>query len=144
MRMEHSIDLSQPTQVMVVDDFSLIRELLRLTLPFYDIEVIGEADGAEAALSVIQMLEVKPDVVIIDVDMPGTSGLDAIAPIKARAPDAKILMFSTDEETDIRVRAFSEGADDFIGKDALIPEIVERIQTLAADSPARSVDRSRT
>ena len=133
-----------PIRVVVVDDFSTIRVLLRVTLPFYDIEVVDEADGAEAALGVLRSMPEPPDVVILDVDMPGMSGLDAIAPLKEQAPDVKILMFSSNDEPGTRTRAFAEGADSFIEKSALIPEIVERIQLLAATSSARSTDRSRT
>lgn len=132
-----------PIRVVVVDDFPTIRLLLRVTLPFYDIEVVDEADGAEAALRVLSSLPELPEVVILDVDMPGTSGLDAIAPLKEHAPEVKILMFSSDDERATRDRAFAAGADGFIRKGVLIPEIVERIQLLAASSPARSADGSR-
>ena len=137
------IDLTDPIQVVVVDDFPAIRLLLKVMLPFYDIEVVGEADGAQAALRVVETLEEPPEVVILDVDMPITSGLDAIAPLKERAPEAKILMFSSDGDKETRDRAFAEGADGFIRKGVLIPEIVERIQLLAASNRARSADGSR-
>mgnify|MGYP006173377479 CR=1 FL=1 len=85
-------------KVILCDDHALIRRGIRDTLSDApDIEVVGEADSGETAY--VRYAELKPDVVVMDLSMPGQSGLDALAMLRAKAPDMGILILSGYPET---------------------------------------------
>lgn len=85
-------DRRSPIEVVIADDETDIRLLLRLQLRQFGINVIGEAtDGSEA----VDLCEsVKPDVVVLDLLMPGTSGFEAIPLLQSRCPDVAIIAYS--------------------------------------------------
>ena len=120
-------------QVVVVDDVQSVRTLLQRTLPFYDIEVVGDASTGEEAMAVVE--STKPDVVILDVHMPGMSGIDALEAIRERSPRSRIIMFSNDDSPDVIDDALRLGANGFLTKLTLIPDIAAEIERVH-DAPA--------
>ena len=120
-------------QVVVVDDVQSVRTLLQRTLPFYDIEVVGDASTGEEAMAVVE--STKPDVVILDVHMPGMSGIDALEAIRERSPRSRIIMFSNDDSPDVIDDALRLGANGFLTKLTLIPDIAAEIERVH-DTPA--------
>ena len=83
--------------VLIVDDHRMLRESLRLALEREDgIEVVGEAGDGVSAVRLA--LELEPDVVLMDVDMPGLNGIDACQEIRDARPDAKVLFLSASAE----------------------------------------------
>src|SRR5450759_4966596 len=87
-----------PTKVMLVDDHAVVRMGFRLLLEAScNIRVVAEADSGEEATRIYP--EVRPDVVVMDISMPGLGGLEAVNRILAKDPAARILILSAHEDT---------------------------------------------
>ena len=117
--------------VLVVDDHAVVRQGLRTFLDLQDdIEVVGEAgDGAEA---VAEAERLAPDIILMDLAMPGTDGVEAIRALRERVPDARAIAltsFSDDERVFGAVRA---GAAGYLLKDADPAELLAGIRAVAA------------
>ncbi len=118
-------EASVTVRVVVVDDSEWIRRMVRSAADVYgDIEVVGEAaDGAEA---VEVCGEASPDVVLLDLEMPGVGGLEAIPLLRSRVPEARIAMFTSDPTAEDRARL--AGAHDYLVKsDVSVAELVGRL-----------------
>jgi len=119
-----------PLRILLVDDHAVVRAGLRLLLEAVaEFEVVDEA--ADARDAVFKARRHKPDVILIDVLMPGTGGVDALADLRAEAPDAKLLMLSMEDDASYVRRAFSEGAHGYVVKDAADVELVAAVREVA-------------
>ncbi len=119
-----------PIRVLVVDDQELFRRGLTMLLGVEDdIDVVGEAtDGASAASLATDL---APDVVLLDVRMPGMSGIQACAAIKDSAPHARIIMLTaSDEEADL-YDAVRNGASGYLLKDSSTNEVAQAVRVVA-------------
>src|SRR5918997_4621620 len=102
---------------LIVDDHEVVREGLRLALSRTDnIRVVGEASDGKAAIALAQRR--RPDVVIMDVRMPGMDGLQASKAIREETPEAAILMFTAHAERSLLTRGLEAGAKGYILKEA--------------------------
>src|SRR5215831_1282110 len=99
--------------VLVVDDDPAIRKLLRVNLVKRNYRV-QEAEGGAEAMGCIEREE--PDLVILDLRMPGVSGNDVCVWIRERGLDTPIIVLSAHDEEDLKVKALDAGADDYITK----------------------------
>ena len=115
--------MSAPLRVMLVDDHVLVRSAVRGALEAPDIEVVAEASSAEAAFDAA--ISARPDVILLDVDMPGMSGLQLIRELGPRLPDTKIVMLSVSGEDRNVIEAMRHGAAGYLTKD-LGPEALQR------------------
>lgn len=113
----------RPLRVMLVDDHALVRSAVRGALEAPDIEVVAEAPSAEAAFDLA--LKTRPDVLLLDVDMPGMSGLQLIRELRPRLPDTQIVMLSVSGEDRNVLDAMRHGAAGYLTKD-LGPEALQR------------------
>ncbi|MFF0487182.1 response regulator [Streptomyces sp. NPDC004435] len=106
----------KPIRVLLVDDHQVVRRGLRTFLEVQDdIEVVGEAaDGAEG---VARAEELRPDVVLMDVKMPGTDGIEALKRLRALANPAKVLIVTSFTEQRTVVPALRAGASGYVYKD---------------------------
>ncbi len=121
----------RPVQVILVDDHTVVRAGFRMLLAVADgIEVVAEAGRGEAAFLLYQ--EWQPDVVVIDLSMPGIGGLETIRRLVSRFRQAKILVFSIHDESIYVRRALAAGAKGYISKNAAPDLLVEAIQAIAA------------
>ena len=118
-------------RVLIVDDDALVRSGLRLMLRSApDIIVAGEAaDGAEA---IAAAAELTPDVVLMDIRMPGTDGVTATAAITARPGAPRIIALTTFDADDLVRKAISAGAAGYLVKDTPPAEIIGAIRAVAA------------
>src|SRR5947208_1905144 len=117
--------------VLVVDDHTLVRSGLRLLLEGEtDVTVDDEAGDAEQAIRLARLH--KPDVVLLDVVMPGRSGLDAAPDLLAAAPKAKILVLSMQDDPSYVRQAFSAGASGYLLKEAADDELVQAVREVAS------------
>ena len=116
------------TRILVVDDTPSIRTLLRQTLPLHGLEIVAEAAGADEGIELARVEQ--PDVIVLDVQMPETTGLDAIAPLKAEAPNARILMYSSNDEYYAKDEALQMGADGYFDKLAPVSQMAAEIHRL--------------
>ena len=117
-------------RILIVDDHSILRMgLASLIGTRKDIEVSGDADGGIAALK--KFMQLKPDVVIMDLVMPGMDGIETAREIISREPDAKILILTTFGTSDKIAAALRAGALGVIMKNAAFPDLVKAIKTTA-------------
>ncbi len=146
-----------PIRVILADDHPVVRRgLVAIVSLEDDIEVVGEAENGEIALNLTRQL--KPDVVLMDLQMPVMDGVEATRCIRAEVPDAKVIVLTTFNDDDYIFRGISAGAkgyllkddspDDLIeavraahrGESLLNPEVaarlLERFSRFAAESPA--------
>ncbi|MFA6051890.1 MAG: response regulator transcription factor [Methylobacter sp.] len=117
-------------KVILVDDHAIVRAGFRLLLSTEDnIEVIAEAERGEQACQLY--LEQQPDVMVLDLSMPGIGGLESIRRICSRDSNARILVFSVHDEMVYVDRAMSAGAKGYITKNSAPGILVEAIQKIA-------------
>lgn len=122
---------SAPVRVLLVDDHAIVRAgFRRLLEQRLEIRVIAEAGDAEQAYSLF--VEHDPDVVVMDVSMPGVSGLESIRRIIGRKPSARILVFSMHEDAPLAERAIQIGARGYATKSESPETLVAAIGAVAA------------
>jgi two-component system, NarL family, response regulator NreC len=118
-------------RVLVVDDHAVVRSGIRRVLDAEpDIETVGEAENAERA--VFEAIELKPDVVLMDVVMPGKSGIEAIPAVLQSVPSAKVLVLSMQDDPRYLREAFDAGAAGYVLKEAADTEVVDAVRAIAA------------
>ncbi|GIU93907.1 MAG: DNA-binding response regulator [Gaiellaceae bacterium] len=118
-------------RVLVVDDHAVVRAGLRRVLDAEeDIETVGEAPSAERA--VFEAIELKPDVVLLDLVMPGKGGIEGLPAILQAVPDARVLVLSMQDDPRYVREAFEAGASGYVLKEAADTEVVEAVRAVAA------------
>jgi len=129
--------MSEQIRVLVVDDDALVRAGLSMLLAgAADIEIVGEAaDGSEVAPAVA---EHHPDIVLMDIRMPGMDGLAATELLRARDGAPEVIVLTTFEADDYVLRALRAGASGFLLKDTPPADIVRAVRTVAAGEPILS------
>ena len=117
--------------VLLVDDQALLRMGLRLVLEAEDdLSVVGEA--GDGSVAVTQVAALEPDVVVMDVRMPGTNGIEATSMIVAEHPRTRVLILTTFDLDEYAFEALRAGASGFLIKDAPPTELVQAIRTVAS------------
>ena len=121
----------KPIRVMIVDDHSMMRTGLRYTLQsFDDLELVGEANSGSKALELCQ--QVKPDVVLMDMVMPGMDGVETTRLIRQRCPQIQIIALTSFQEKDMIERALQAGAIGYLLKNVAADELAQAIRDAAA------------
>ncbi len=116
-----------PIRVMLADDHAVVRMGFRLLLEGSpDMKVVAEAESGEDALKVYS--EVKPDVLVLDISMPGIGGLETLSRLLAKSPDARVLMLSAHEDTMHPRRALKAGALGYLSKRSAAEELIQAIR----------------
>jgi two-component system response regulator NreC len=117
-------------RVLVVDDHAVVRTGLRRVLDAEaDMEAVAEAPSAERA--VFEALEHRPDVVLMDVVMPGKSGIDGLPALLQAVPEARVLILSMQDDPRYVREAFEAGAIGYVLKEAADTEVVAAIRAVA-------------
>lgn len=118
-------------RILIADDHSVVRQGLRKILADHsDFDVVGEASSAEGALQLIQTT--NADVLILDISMPGRSGLDVLKDIKTARPKLAILLLSMHPEMQFAIRALRTGGSGYLNKDAPPEELVRAIRKVSS------------
>ena len=119
------------TRVLLVDDHTMFRQGVRALLGGYDdIEVIGEAsDGREA---IDKVVELRPDVVLMDIAMPGLGGLEATLEISTLKPESRVLILSQYDNREYVLPILKAGAKGYVVKPAAAPDLVAAIRVVHA------------
>jgi two-component system NarL family response regulator len=129
------------TRVLAVDDVSLFRAGLTAALRAAGYDVVGEAGDAESAVALAETTQ--PDIVLLDVLMPGISGIDALAELATVAPDAAVVLLTGSESEEDLVTAVGLGARGYIVKDVPFEELIASIDGVASGEAAVSPTMAR-
>jgi two-component system, NarL family, invasion response regulator UvrY len=139
--MSHGAD-SRAIKVLLVDDHPIVRQGYRRLLErLVGFRVVGEAGEAAATYDFFRQTE--PDVVVMDISMPGASGLEAVRHIRQWDPRARILVSSMHCTAALALKAFEAGASGYVAKSADPSELAEAIRVVARGGRALSADVSR-
>ena len=118
-------------RVVIADDHTILREGLRQLLSAApDIDAVGEAADGHEVLARVRSLEF--DVLLLDMSMPGKSGIELIKQVKSEKPKLRVLVLSMHEETQYAVRAIKAGASGYLTKDSAGTQLVTAIRKVAA------------
>jgi two-component system, NarL family, invasion response regulator UvrY len=121
---------SDPVTVLLVDDHAVVREGYRRLLERHgDIVVIGEA--ADAAEAYTMFCRLAPQIVVMDITLPGLSGIEAMRRMLDQEPDTRVLIFSMHEEAIFARRALQAGAFGYVTKASAPGVLVEAVHTIA-------------
>ena len=121
------------TKVLIVDDQDLVRHGLRMILELGGIDVVGEAADGDAAVAAVA--ELAPDVVLMDVRMPGTDGVEATRQIVGAGAAARVIVLTTFDLDQHVVDALRAGAVGFLLKDVTAEGLVDAVRRAAAGEP---------
>lgn len=125
-------DTARPGTVLVVDDDAAIRRSLERGLRLNGFTVRTAADGPEALTAIGQA---PPDVLVLDVSMPGLSGIQVCARLRDEGRDLPVLMLSALDETADRIAGLQAGGDDYLVKPFALQELVLRLRALLRRRP---------
>lgn len=118
---------SVPIRIMLVDDHAVVRMGFRLLIEGSpDMRVVAEAESGEEALRIYA--EFKPDVLVLDISMPGIGGLEAVSRLLAKDPEARVLVLSAHEDTMHPRRALKAGALGYLSKRSAAEELIQAIR----------------
>ncbi len=118
------------TRVLLADDHALVRSGLQALLSAMpDIEVVGVAGDGREALAAAERLQ--PDIVLMDISMPGLNGIDATRQVAARAPRARVVVLSVHANEEYVAQALDAGASGYVLKGSETHELAEAVRTVA-------------
>jgi two-component system response regulator DegU len=127
-----------PIRVVLIDDHRMLREGLRSSLEEFGIDVVAEAsDGDEGARVV---LDLRPDVTLMDVTMPVLGGIEATRRIRDSWPDAQVVILTMHADQDVVADAIRAGACGYLTKDCSTDEVVHALRLAADGDTALSID----
>ena len=117
-------------RVLIADDHLVVRTGLRLMLATSeDFTLVGEATHGAEAVTLAEQL--RPDVVLMDLRMPGMDGLEAIAQIRASFPDVAVVILTTYNEDDLMIRGLQAGACGYLLKDCTLETLLQALRMAA-------------
>ena len=120
----------QPLRLLLVDDHALFREGLVALLSYQDdFTVVGEAEDADGAMAQARTLE--PDVVLMDVELPGEDGVNATRRLKLEMPDLTVVMLTAHDDTQTLFEALKAGAQGYLVKNLRSRELLDQLRGLA-------------
>ncbi len=133
---------TKPIRVMLVDDHALVRNGLAGFLQvFDDLELAGEAASGEEAVSLCR--QIRPDVVLMDLVMPGMDGADATRAIREHCPDVRVVALTSFQEEELVQRALQAGAISYLLKNVSADELADAIRAAVAGQPTLAPEAAR-
>jgi DNA-binding NarL/FixJ family response regulator len=125
-----------PLRVLLVDDHALVRSAIRQALDAPDIEVVGEVRNAEEALELAPQL--RPDVLLLDIDLPGMSGIEAARELAPRLPETRVVMLTVSTDRRDLLEAMRHGAAGYLTKDLTGDALLRAVRGLRRGDLAMS------
>jgi DNA-binding NarL/FixJ family response regulator len=124
---------SGKTRVLVVDDHEMFSEALAMLLTRQpDVVLVGSARDAEEAIRLLDVDEIDPDVVLMDLDLPGIDGIQATRRIREMSPDAKVVVLTALQDPEIIADALAAGACGYVPKTRAVDELMDVVRRAAA------------
>lgn len=118
--------------ILICDDHKIVRDGLRqILLQLKDVELIAEAGDGNEALA--QLSNGNFDIVLLDISLPGRSGLEILQAVKIKSPSTNILMLSMYPQEQYAIRALKLGASGYLSKDSASAELLEAVKKVSAD-----------
>jgi DNA-binding NarL/FixJ family response regulator len=122
--------MADPIRILLVDDQRLMREGLRILLELeHGLEIVGEAEDGQSALDAYASL--SPDVVLMDVRMPGMDGVEATWRLRERWPGARVIILTTFDDDEYVFEGLRAGAQGYLLKDVSGYDLAEAVRTVA-------------
>lgn len=120
----------QKTRILLADDHAILREGLRSMLRYCDdMHVVGEASNGDEALT--RVAELRPDIVVMDIAMPGISGIEATRIIREKYPQTQVLILSQYVDSQYVLSAWKAGARGYVPKEAVGADLLAALRALA-------------
>jgi two-component system response regulator NreC len=133
--------MKSPYEIVIAEDHTILRQGLRALLSSDpDFEVVGEAEDGRAAVRLVETL--SPALLLMDLSMPKMTGMEAIAEIKKRSPDTRIVVLTVHKGEEYILSALKAGADGYVLKDAGHDELVRAVKNVLAGKRYLSPDIS--
>lgn len=121
--------MQKKRKIVIAEDYRILREGLRVLISSNpDLEVVGEAEDGKDAIQCVERL--APDLILVDLSMPRTNGMDAIREINRRCPGTKIVALTVHKAEEYVLAALEAGADGYVLKDASHAELMMAIETV--------------
>ncbi|MFQ6604920.1 MAG: response regulator [Fidelibacterota bacterium] len=136
------MDKSGKTTLLIVDDHRLFREGLKSLLQNSHIHIAGEAKDAKSALEAIRNLQ--PDLVLMDISLPGISGIECCRQITNQFPSAKVIILTMHKSEEFLAESFKAGASGFLLKNAAAQELFTAIESIHGGKKYISADMTST
>jgi two-component system nitrate/nitrite response regulator NarL len=134
--------MKKPIKILLVDDHPVVRKGIRSCLAHSPgLEIIGEAGDGNDALRKVR--ELRPDLVLMDIDMPSMSGLAVTEVLKKELPDVKVIILSMHRNTEYVLRILQSGARGYVLKEASPQELLQAIETVTSGETFFSADVAR-
>jgi diguanylate cyclase (GGDEF)-like protein/PAS domain S-box-containing protein len=130
--MTSALQAKAPIRVLIADDIPELRTLLRVTLQGRGFDLVGEAGNGGETLQLAA--DEQPDVVVLDLGMPGVDGPDLIAELRRRTPDVRVVALSAFAAEEIRREAFDRGAHAYLEKDVDADDLVATLRDVCGRS----------
>ncbi len=115
-------------RILIADDTTFMREMLKSSLDKEKYEIIGEAKTGKQAVD--QFKEKKPDLLILDINMPEMNGIDALTEVMAYDPSANVIMCSDQKQEPMIVLALKKGAKDFVVKPFMASDVLRALSKI--------------
>src|SRR5215813_1513870 len=115
------------TSIVLVDDHKIVRQGLKALLAAEpDYEILGEAADGLQALDIVRQL--RPDILIVDLNLPGLNGIDVVRTVNAEWPATRVIVLSMHSSEDYVLPVFASGASGYVLKDACVEDLVQAIR----------------
>src|ERR1700760_3723537 len=122
---------ARPARIMLIDDHAILREgLIALSEMERDLKVVGQAGSIADGLTVA--LSTRPDLIITDLSLPGSTGLQGIVELRQRCPESRVLVLTMHDSEEYIRAALSAGAQGYVLKDATRAELIHAVRAVLA------------
>jgi len=120
-------DSERKETILIIEDDRSLREGLAMNFHFQGYDVLTAADGEEGML---KAFDARPDLIVLDITLPGFSGLDILSELRERCESVPVLILSARDTTDNKIEGLRLGADDYVTKPFELPELLARVQAM--------------